>query len=552
MFVDIQDQDRVHRSSITQAVGIDFGTTFCGVALCQQARKPQMIGPLIPSIVAYVGDQVLVGDAAKGPQEIRSIKRWLDASAYDPIMDECFNGRSPFQVAVDLFLGIKKHLIHHLDHDIPEAVVTVPAYFDESRRQIIKHAACNAGWQVLRLLSEPTAAALCHDVETEGLYGVYDLGGGTFDFSVLSLKQGLFRVLGTGGHATLGGDDVDYALGHAWFPDDPMGAEKARSLKESGRDLSSIYGNDSWKKVVHPLIESTLAVCQETCDQLGISCDDLYQVFLVGGSTHGTFIKDKITEFLGRPASTLLNPETAVACGAAIYAYNLVHESSFLLLDVNPLSLGIETFGGVIERLIPRNAPLPAEKELFFTTQQDGQTSIKIHVLQGERDMVSGCQSLGVFHLSGIEPLPKGQAKIKITVSLDTDGLLCVMAEDASSGKQEMLHINAARHVTYDRIEQEISKSGDDILDRILVQKTHQSQDALNEVRRVLKLYPDETMEKACLPLEESILSGDVVKLTKAWDVFSNHALPFLEMYMTHMLKNMPSNMPSVDPQENP
>jgi molecular chaperone DnaK len=154
--------------------------------------------------------------------------------------------------------------------------------------------------------------------------------------------------------------------------------------------------------------------------------------------------------------------------------------------------------------------------------------------------MVSGCQSLGVFHLSGIKPLPKGQAKIKITVSLDTDGLLCVTAEDASSGKQEKLHINAARHVTYERIEQEISQSGDDILDRIWVQKSHQSQDALNEVRRVLNVYPDEIMENACLPLEQSIRSGDVVQLTKAWDDFSNHALPFLETYMTHMLKTMP------------
>ena len=339
----------------------------------------------------------------------------------------------------------------------------------------------------------------------------------------------------------MGGDDIDYALSHMWFPNDPMGKEKARDLKESGRDLSSVFGNDQWKKVVDPLIESTLTLCQETLDQLDLSCEDLKDIFLVGGSTHASFVRDKMTEFLGRPASTLLNPETAVACGAALYAYNLTHESSFLLLDVNPLSLGIETWGGVVERLIPRHSPLPAEKEMFFTTQQDGQTSIKVHVLQGERDMVDGCQSLGMFHLSGIEPLPKGQAKIKIVLSLDTDGLLSVVAEDVSRGHAERLCLNAARTVSYERIEEEIAHSGEDVLDRIWVQKSQQAQDALNEVHRVLKEYPNADMALACIPLEKALSLGDLVPLTKEWDVFAQHALPFLEQYMTHMLKTMPA-----------
>ena len=545
MFFDIQDQDRIERSTVTQAIGIDFGTTFCGLAWCIDSPNPQWIGPLVPSIVAYRDGQVLIGHAAKGPGEIRSIKRWLDAQAYDPQKDECFDGRSPFQVAVDLFLGLKTHLVEHLGQWIPNAVVTVPAYFDESRRQIIKHAASTAGWNVLRLLSEPTAAALCHRVDREGLYGVYDLGGGTFDFSVLTLKQGLFRVLGTGGHATLGGDDLDCALGHVWFPDDPMGEEKARTLKESGRDLSSIMGNDQWKKVVDPLIESTLAVCQETLDHINLSLDQLQEVFLVGGSTHASFVKEKIAAFLGRPASTLLNPETAVACGAAIYAYNLVHHSSFLLLDVTPLSLGIETLGGIVERLIPRNTPLPAKKEMTFTTQIDGQTSIKIHVLQGEREMVSGCQSLGIFHLTGIPALPKGQAKINITLSLDTDGLLTVVAEEVSGGVKQSLCINATRDVTYDRIEEELAHSGEDVLDRIWVQKSHQAMDALTEVKRVLKECPQDHVNQACIPLENAIASNDLALLMIEWERFAAIALPFLEQYMTLLLKNIAITDPS-------
>jgi len=539
MFFDIQDQDRVERSPITEVVGIDFGTTFCGIAWCKTAREPELIGGLIPSIVSYAEDKVLIGHAAKGPGEIRSIKRWLDAQAYDGQNDPRFGGRSPFQVAVDLFLGLKDHLIQHIDRWIPNAVVTVPAYFDETRRQIIKHAACTAGWNVVRLISEPTAAALCYNVDQEGFYGVYDLGGGTFDFSILTLRQGLFRVLGTGGHAMLGGDDVDCALGHVWFPDDPMGEEKARNLKESGRDLSSVHGNDHWKKVIDPLIESTLTVCQETLDRAQLALHQLQDVFLVGGSTHGAFVKDKITEFLGRPASTLLNPETAVACGAAVYAYNLVHESSFLLLDVTPLSLGIETFGGIVECLIPRNTPLPAEKEMVFTTQQDGQKSIKIHVLQGEREMVSGCQSLGTFHLSGIPALPKGQAKVRIALALDTDGLLTVTAEDVSGGAKETLCLHATRDVTYDRIEAELAHSGEDVLERLWVQKSHQAKDALTEVLRVCKADPQRHVEQACTDLAQAIAAGDLPRLMTEWDRFTTIALPFLENHMTALLKNI-------------
>jgi molecular chaperone HscA len=273
-------------------------------------------------------------------------------------------------------------------------------------------------------------------------------------------------------------------------------------------------------------------------DQAGLSLDQLQTVFLVGGSTHSVFVKEKIAAFLGRQPSTLLNPETAVACGAAIYAYNLIHQSSFLLLDVTPLSLGIETFGGIVEKLILRNTPLPAEKNMVFTTQIDGQTSIKIHVVQGEREMVSGCQSLGTFHLTGIPPLPKGQAKIKITLSLDIDGLLTVEAEECSGAIKQSLCINATRDVTYAQIEKEVAHCGEDVLERILVQKTQQAQDALNEVRRVLLAQPDAVVSHACQPLEDAIASKDLVLLVSAWETFSLIALPFLEAYMTHLLKN--------------
>lgn len=534
--IDIQEKDQLQRSVLTKALGIDFGTTLCGVALCDDQGRAHLVGDLIPSVVAYTPEGIKVGQQALAyPCEmIGSVKRSLSPEqAGLPVWGQ----HTPFEVAKDLFLGIKNHIITHLGEWIAEAVITVPAYFDESRRQIIKKAAEAAGFRVLRLLSEPTAAALCYQFEKEGMYAIYDLGGGTFDFSLLRMKEGLFRVIATGGHPHLGGDDVDALIADQLFQDDPQGLAKARALKENPDQ--TLLSPTQLCHLVRPLIDETLAICTNTLQDAGLSSADLNALVFVGGSTKLSFIQDTVTQAFSCPTHASLDPDQSVALGAALYAHHLTHDTPFLLLDVTPLSLGIETWGGIVEPMIARNTPLPAHKEMMFTTGQDGQTKLKIHVVQGESELVANCRSLGTFELTDIPAVAKGQARISVSFQLDEDGLLTVQAVETSRGQSACLNVNAARGLSYDQIAASLDQAGEDVIDRIWIQKVHQAQEAIAEVQRLLALHHfDESVEKACLSLNKACESQDLSLLIKEWDAFSGVVIPFIERYLTSLLKD--------------
>lgn len=547
MFVDVQEKDIVRRPTIQEAVGIDFGTTFCCIAYCDNPREPRVIGGLIPSVVAYGSKgEIKIGREAleSGWPLIPSIKRCLSPeAAYNPLnTNDRDKALTPFQVAIDLFKGLRQHMAAYGIGHIGAAVVTVPAYFDEPRRQIIKQAATEAGFHVLRLISEPTAAALTYPLEEEGLYGVYDLGGGTFDFSVLTMHQGLFRVKATGGHPALGGDDIDEALGHFLYPHEPVFVKryKGRFVKEDPNQ--TLLSLQNMRELVDPFIEETLSVCQKTLEEAEVEKKDLKAIILVGGSTKLPLVQQKVSEHFGHTLDTQLHPDEAVAIGAALQAYNLTHEASFLLLDVTPLSLGVETWGGLVEHIIPRHHPLPVHKEVEFTTKEDDQTGIKIHVVQGEQGLVAECRSLGSFELQGIPALPKGKARIVISFELDMDGLLTVSAYEKSAGVRQSLVVNAVHNLSYEMIEENVKREGEDVFQRLWIQKVEQAKDALSEVKRLLSLRDKDVQEKqliqkACDELEQACLSQDLAQLMNQWEKFTEVALPFIEDYLSKILK---------------
>jgi molecular chaperone HscA len=531
------------------AVGIDFGTTFCAVAICRKAHQPEMLGSLIPSVVSYDAlGGALVGEEALGSglAYASSVKRHLDPQgAHQP----WFNSHSPFEIAVDLFVSLHRRCTEAFGEEALCAVVTVPAYFDEMRRQLIKKAAEKAGFRVLRLLAEPTAAALNFGITEEGTYGIYDLGGGTFDFSVLTLQQGIFRVLATGGHAALGGDDFDEILGEVLYP----GHVQARHLARQYKEKNALSKEEA--ECLRPLIQKTLSICHATLKDANVALCDLKGVLLVGGATRLSVVHEELEKTFGTLINSTLHPDQAVVLGAAIQAYNLTHEHPFLLLDVAPLTLGLETMGGIVEPIIPRNSVLPVRKTQSFTTSETGQTRMSIHVLQGEQELVAHCRSLGSFELSDIPPLPKGKARIQVIFHLDVDGLLTVSAcvQDPSEGilTEKSLVVNALRDLSEAFVRTSTAKEGEDILERLWITKKNQSLEAIQEVRRLL-ILEDQTanlahfvaMEKACIDLEERLMGTPenieeaLPDLIRQWENFTELAVPFVEMALKKWLKN--------------
>lgn len=589
------------------AVGIDLGTTnslvasvINGVAECIPDANGEL---LLPSAV-YVGVEAIeVGATAKAraasdPQHtFISIKRLMgrgleDAQHMRPALPYGFDPTeqtvprmatprgwmSALEISAEILKPLKTRAEARLDGELVGAVITVPAYFDDAQRQATRDAARLAGLHVLRLLNEPTAAALAYGLDThaEGLIAVYDLGGGTFDISILRLRQGVFEVIATGGDTQLGGDDFDHAVA-LWLMERAgldRCAEKnldageqrhlsrtACAIKEAltGKEQTcarlDLRGETVWtgcltcnefNALADPLIERTLTACTQALKDAGIQADEIKEVIMVGGATRVPRVRERVSAFFGRDVLTDIDPDKVVALGAALQADVLAGNKpadEMLLLDVTPLSLGLETMGGLVETLIPRNTTLPVARAQEFTTFKDGQTAMSLHVVQGERDSVENNRSLARFTLRGIPPMGAGAARIRVTFQIDADSLLTVSAQEKTSGIHAEIQVKPSYGLSEESVEQMLRNAFDHASDDLQARRLREArleamrslealESAMASDAELLTEIDRPILNAARTLLNQATQGEDAQAITEAVEHLENAALPFIQRRM--------------------
>lgn len=527
------------------AIGIDLGTTHTLMAHSQNGKAEILLLDhdhlLIPSVIAgeHVGRPALSQEDA-----IKSFKRLMHAPS-TPLA--C--GKTPIELSAQLLRFLRERAEDILQKPVTKAVITVPAYFDDTARQATKDAATLAGIATLRLLNEPTAAALAYglDKKVQGTFVVYDLGGGTFDISVLRLHESVFQVLATAGDTQLGGDDIDDAIVDFWqierTMENLMYARQAKEALSLQRDVcvnGYVLSQEDLERLSHPFVTRTLQLMERVLEDANLSIHEIDDVILVGGSTRLQNVKSAIEHYFKKAPKCDLHPDHIVAIGAALQAENLLYGLDALLLDVCPLSLGIETMGGLVEKIIMRNSPIPIAMAQDFTTHVDGQTALRIHVVQGEREFVDDCRSLAQFDLKGIPPMSAGAARIRVTFTLDVDGILSVSAQERTTGAHQSVHVQPRGGLETEALKRMLNESmehGRQDMERRLEaqvrqeaeQMLHFVQHALDQDSSLLNVEERAVIDAAFAQLERALLTQQRDEIKKISQELSHITQNFAE-----------------------